>query len=130
MALIEYLGAIIMEVDGREVEITSLDIKITTGRKLVKTMNRTGRAKGFARGVQTFDLSISVIIPLLGAIDWGSIEGAKITIYPSTPGGQRITYMDCFTIDVGKKYTVDNEATQDLTMAALRECGGPCGWGG
>lgn len=120
MALEEYLGAIVMEVDGQEVEISSFDVKRMTGRKLVKTMNKTGRAKGFARGIETFDLTVKAVMPVSGNLDWAGIEGAKITVYPQTAGGQRESYLDCFTIDVGESYTVDNEAIQDLTMAALR----------
>lgn len=120
MALEEYLGAIVMEVDGQEVEISSFDVKRMTGRKLVKTMNKTGRAKGFARGIETFDLTVKAVVLVTGNLDWAGIEGAKITVYPQTTVGQRESYLDCFTIDVGESYTVDNEAVQDLTMAALR----------
>jgi len=121
MALEEYAGSIVMEVDGSEVEIESLDITNKTGRKLVKTMNKTGRAKGFCKGIAEFDLKVTAVIPLSGDIDWAGIEGAKITIYPLSSGGQRTSYQDCFTLDVGSKYTVDGEAKRDLTMAALRE---------
>lgn len=121
MALQEYQGAIVMEINGQEVEIESLDISHKTGRKLVKTMNKTGRAKGFAKGIAEYDLKISAVIPLTGDIDWAGIEGALITIYPLSTGGKRTKYLDCFTLDVGKKYKVDGEAMQDLTMAALRE---------
>jgi len=121
MALQEYLGSIVMEVDGREVDVESLDAKETTGRKRVTTMNRTGRAKGFAKGIKTFDLNLTVAIPLAGDLDWSAIEGAKITLYPLDNNGKRTSYLDCFTIDVGEKYTVDGEAKRDLTMAALRK---------
>lgn len=121
MALEEYVGAIILELDGQEVEIESLDVTKKTGRKLVKTMNRTGRPKGFARGVSEIQLKVTVVIPLTGDLDWSAIEGAKITQYPESPGGKRISYLDCFTTDVGEKYTVDNEAKRDLTMYALRD---------
>lgn len=121
MALQEYQGSIVMEVDGKEVEIESLDVTFKTGRKLVKTMNKTGRAKGFAKGIGEYDLKISAVIPLTGDIDWGAIQGAKITIYPLSEGGKRTSYLDCFTLDVGKKYKVDGEAMQDLSMSALRE---------
>lgn len=121
MALQEYVGAIVMDVNGQEVEIESLDVTSKSGRKLVKTMNKTGRAKGFARGIGEIDLKITAVIPSTGDIDWAAIEGAKIRIHPTTPGAKSTSYYDCFTIEVGKKYTVDGEAKQDLTMAALRE---------
>jgi hypothetical protein len=121
MALEEYLGAIVMEIDGSEIEIESLDVTNKTGRKLVKTMNKTGRAKGFCKGIAEYELKITAVIPMTGDIDWAGIQGAKITIYPQSSGGNRTTYQDCFTLDVGSKYTVDSEAKRDLTMAALRE---------
>ncbi|CDL80186.1 hypothetical protein [Xenorhabdus cabanillasii] len=118
----EYVGAIVLEVDGREIEVTDLDVQINTGRKLVKTMNKTGRAKGYTSGIATYDLSLSVVIPLDGDLDWGSLVGVKITQYPvNGKGGRRTSYLDCFTTEVGAKYTVDNEAKRDIKMAALRE---------
>lgn len=124
MALEEYLGAIVMEVDGQEVEVTDLNATVRTGRKLVKTMNRTGRAKGFAKGIAEYDLQVTVVIPLTGDIDWQAIQGAQITVFPQSENGQRVRYQDCFTIEVGEKYTVDNEAVRDITMAALNKVTG------
>ncbi|WP_423197451.1 Phage tail protein [Cupriavidus sp. H19C3] len=121
MALQEYAGSIVMEVDGKEVEVIDLSDTVRTGRKLVKTMNRTGRAKGFAKGIAEYELSVTVAIPLSGDMDWLAIEGAKITIYPNSPGGQRESYLDCFTTEAGNKYSVDNEARRDLKMQALRK---------
>ena len=121
MALQEYLGAIVMEIDGKEVEIESLDVTFKSGRKLVKTMNKTGRAKGFSRGIAEYDLKVTAVIPVADDVNWGAIEGAKITIYPLTVGGKRKSYLDCFTVEVGDKYSTDNEAKRDLSMIALRE---------
>lgn len=121
MALQEYLGAIVMEVDGQEIEVVSLDVSSKTGRKLVKTMNRSGRAKGFARGIAEHELNVTVVIPVSGDLAWASIEGSKITVYPETAGGQRTSYTDCFTTEVGSKYNVDDEARRDIKMNALRE---------
>lgn len=121
MALKEYLGAIVMEIDGREVEIESLNVAHKTGRKRVKTMNKTGRAPGFAKGVEEIDLQVSAVMPLEGDIDWAAIQGAKIVIYPVSQGGKREVFYDCFTVDVGDKYTTDNEAMRDLSMVALRK---------
>lgn len=121
MALKEYLGAVVLEVDGQEVEVESYDVTRKTGRKLVKTMNKTGRPAGFARGVQEIDIKITVVIPATGDLDWDAIEGAKLTVYPVTVGGKRTSYLDCFTTDVGEKYVVDGEAKRDISMNALRK---------
>ncbi|GHD63866.1 phage tail protein [Jeongeupia chitinilytica] len=117
----EYAGAVVLEVDGKEVEVIDVSINTRTGRKLVKTMNKTGRAKGFAKGIAEYDLSVTVAIPLTGDLDWEAIEGAKLTIYPLSPGGQRESYLDCFSTEIGDKYSVDNEARRDLKLQALRK---------
>ncbi|WP_024302222.1 hypothetical protein [Pseudogulbenkiania sp. MAI-1] len=121
MALEEYAGAIVLEVDGQEVEVIDVNVTSKTGRKKVKTMNRTGRAKGFARGIEEHDLSLTVAIPLSGDLDWAAIEGAKLTLYPASQGGARESYLDCYTVEVGSKYSVDNEARRDIKMESLRK---------
>ncbi|WCG83812.1 phage tail protein [Pectobacterium sp. A5351] len=121
MALEEYVGAIILEVNGVELECTDLKEDVQTGRKLVKTMNRTGRAKGFSRGIAEYQAAVSVVIPLSGDLDWEGMEGVKITQYPvSGSGGKRVSFLDCFSTQVGAQYTVDSEAKRDITFAALR----------
>ncbi|QBH95463.1 phage tail protein [Limnobaculum zhutongyuii] len=118
----EYVGAISLELDSREIEVTEVSVNIQTGRKLVKTMNKSGRAKGFARGVEEIEIDVTAVVPLDGEVDWKGIEGAKITTTPiSGSGGKRTSYQDCFTTSVGRQYTVDNEARINLKMNALRE---------
>lgn len=121
MALEEYTGVVILEVDSQEIEIASFNVTEKTGRKAVKTMNRALRVKGFARGITTYELSVTAVIPLVGDIDWAGIEGAKMTIYPPDPGGKRVSYLDCFSEEVGDKYTVDNEAVRDIKLTAVRK---------
>ncbi|OCJ24606.1 phage tail protein [Serratia sp. 14-2641] len=117
----EYVGSIVLEMDGQEIEVTDLKEDTTTGRKLVKTMNKTGRAKGFSRGIAEYQLTISVVVPLTGDLNWEGMEGAKITQYPlSGSGGKRVSFLDCFSTQVGASYTVDNEAKRDITVSALR----------
>ena len=119
MALQEFVGAITLEVDSREIEVTTMNVQTNTGRKPVKTMNRAMRAKGFSRGIVTYELSVTAVIPLTGTpIDWANIEGAKLTVQP-VGGGQRTTYQDCFSLDVGEKYQVDGESVIDIKLAAL-----------
>jgi hypothetical protein len=109
-----------MEVDGQEIDIDSVDTTEKTGRKVVKSMNKTGRARGYTKGIGDIELKISAMIPLTGDLDWANIVGAKITLYP-VGGSKRTSYLDCFTTEVGRKYKVDGEAKQDLTMVALRK---------
>jgi|APAga8741243907_1050103.scaffolds.fasta_scaffold02615_8 hypothetical protein len=122
MALEEYVGAVVLEVDGVEAEVVSVSITSQTGKKPVKTMNRTGRVKGFSRGIESHELKVTVVIPLTGDdIDWFNIEGGKLTQFPVSPGGKRVTYQDCVTIDCSEQYTADNEARRDLTLFSTRK---------
>ncbi|MFZ6687505.1 phage tail protein [Undibacterium sp. SXout11W] len=120
MALKEYQGVIVMEIDGQEVDIESLDVNEKLGRKVVKTMNKTGRANGFTKGISDIELKVAAVIPMVGNIDWASIVGAKITVYP-VGGGQRTSYLDCFTTELGSQWKSEGEAKQNLTMVATRK---------
>jgi hypothetical protein len=121
MALEEFEGAITMELDGREIDCTSLSVRASTGRRLVRTMNKTGNAAGFVKGVTQFDLTVTVVVPKDGKdVDWDAITGAKITREP-IGGGQRHSYLDCFTTEVGQSFEVDGEARKTISMHALRE---------
>lgn len=121
MALEEYVGSIIMELDGREVDIESISETITTGRRIVKTMNRTGRPKGYAKGMADYSLRITVFVPKEGEVDWENIDGAKVTIFPLDDGGQRTSYLDCFSTSVGSSYQVDGDSKRDIEIMALRK---------
>lgn len=118
----EYVGAIVLEVDGVEVEVTKCDPKVNTGRKGVKTLNRTGRMRGYIQGIAEYTLSITAVKPKDGTeIDWENITDAKVTLYPITSEDKRITYAGCFSTEVGESYTVDNEAVVDIQLGALKK---------
>ena len=117
-----YAGAIIMEVNGRDIEIVSLKPQTTTGRKPLKTMNRQGRVMGYADGVTEHKLSLTAAIPIDGTeIDWDNITRAKITIYPINKEERRVSYLDCFTTETSEQYEADNEAKIDIEMIALHK---------
>lgn len=118
----KYAGSAVLEVDGNEAEIQDLSVNKTTGRKLVKTMNSEGRAKGFAKGIELYEISLTAVYPLDGTeIDWDGIEDGKITVYPLNHEDKRTSYLNCFTTETGEKYTVDDEARIDIKMVALRK---------
>ena len=117
-----YAGAIIMEVNGRDIEIVSLKPQTTTGRKPVKTMNRQGRVMGYADGVTEHKLSLTAAIPIDGTeIDWDNITRAKITIYLINKEERRVSYLDWFTTECSEQYEADNEAKIDIEMIALHK---------
>lgn len=121
MALKEYVGSISLEVDGREIEVATVSPTTNTGRRAVRTMNRARTIAGFSRGTKTYDLRVTVVVPIEGdPIDWEEIEGAKLTIDPGD-GGLRTSYLDCFTIEVGSEFQVEGEARRNISMAAVRK---------
>lgn len=117
MALEEYVGSIVLEIDGDEIDCVSVSTTRTTGRKVVKTMNRHQRAKGIAKTVKDYSLRVTAVVPKNKRIDWDAIEGAKITL--EDDDGNRQSYLDCATVSVGDQYDSENEAKIDLEMIAL-----------
>jgi len=115
----EYVGSIVLEVDGQEYDVIDLSVKHNSGRKAVKTMNRKGRVKGFSRGVETWELSLNAAIPKDDARDWSAIEGAKVTVYPVDDESRRVTYSDCFSTEDSEDYSTDNEARVKVSLVAL-----------
>ena len=114
-----YVGQIVLEINGTDYEVTSVEPSLKTGRKVVKTMNRTGRAAGTARGIADHTLRVSVPIPKTGEPNWSAVLDAKITMEPGDGGGQRETWTGVFLISIGSKYQVEGEAMRDLEMGAL-----------
>lgn len=121
MALKDYLGAIILEVDGTEYEVETVDVDHKPNRSLVKTMNRKGRPSGCSEGVHEWSLKIVAPIPVTGAFDWDSIKGGKLTIFPVTESGTRVSYLDCVSMGDSKSFGVGNEAKVTVTLAACDE---------
>ena len=103
-----YAGAVIMEINGRDIEIVSLKPQTTTGRK--------------CDGVTEHKLSVTAVIPIDGSeIDWAAITKAKITIYPINKEERRTSYLDCFTVEVSEQYETEGEAKIDIEMVALHK---------
>lgn len=116
----KFAGHIVLTVDGREIEVVSLNASQNTGRKPVMTMNRKKRVSGHARGLTTYELSLEVAIPIDGSEpDWAAIEDAKITLYAEGHDDQRESYYGCACTSVGASYRVDGEAVRSLSMFAL-----------
>lgn len=116
----KFVGAVVLEWDGREIECASISTDISTGKRIVKTMNRSGRAKGHAKGVADFRLSVEVPIPTDGSEpDWLTIENAKLTVVPIDGVGQREIFLGCEIETIGSKYQVEGGAMRTLTITAL-----------
>lgn len=114
-----YVGLIVLEINGTEYEVQSFEPTITTNRRPVNTMNRTGKPLGHAKGIETYELQVTVAIPKDGEPDWRTLIDAKLTIYPQDGGGKRETYTGCWLMTVGSRFGTEAEATRQLTLGAL-----------
>ena len=116
----EFVGAVVLEWDGREIECASISTDVSTGKRIVKTMNRLKRSKGHASGMPDFKLSVEVPIPTDGTEpDWLTIEDAKLTVVPVDGIGQREVYLGCEVESMSSKYQVEGAAMRTLTVTAL-----------
>mgnify|MGYP000954166482 FL=1 len=116
----EFVGAVVLEWDGREIECASVSSDISTGKRLVKTMNRKGRAKGHALGIPDFKLSVEVPIPTDGTEpDWLAIENAKLTIVPIDGVGKREVFTGYEIETMSSKFQVEGAAMRTLSITAL-----------
>lgn len=116
----EFVGAVVLEWDGREIECASVSSDVSTGKRIVKTMNRKGRAKGHSKGIPDFKLSVEVPIPTDGSEpDWLSIENAKLTVVPIDGVGQREIYLGCEVETMSSKWQVEGSAMRTLSITAL-----------
>lgn len=118
----EYVGSVILYLGANEVEVTKIDVKDNTGKKPVKTMNRTRRVKGFTRGVGQYDITITAVVPTDGtAVEWAKIDDAKISLVPDVKGARATSYLGFCAQEAGESYTVDNELVIDVTGFAIRK---------
>ena len=120
MAIQEYVGAVVLEVDGKEIECVSVNVSSNTGYLPVKTMRRKRVISGYCVGVATFELSVTVPIKVDGEeLDWWNVFDAKVVIYPISGNGNREAYTGCCVQEVGDAYETEGEAKRDLKMFAV-----------
>jgi hypothetical protein len=118
---IDYDGEVVVEINTQEVDVVSFDDTVTTGRKVVKTMNRTGRAKGSVSGIETVEMSLTAPAPATGEYNWRTMKDAQIVIFPVGNTAKRTSYIDCNVISVGSKYQLEGEMVRDVKLYCLKK---------
>ena len=112
MAIQEYVGAVVLEVDGKEIECVSVSNDSNTGYMPV--------ISGYCLGIVTHELSVTVPIPVDGdPLDWWNVFDAKLTIYPASGNGKRVSYTGCCVQSVSDQYEAEGEARRDLKLFAV-----------
>lgn len=118
---IEYDGEVVVEINGKEVDVVSFDDTVTTGRRPVKTMNRTKRAKGSVNGGESVEMKITAPAPATGEFNWRTMKDAQIVIYPPDNPTKRTTFQDSNVTSVGSRYQLEGEVVRDISLYCLRK---------
>ncbi|WP_434777693.1 phage tail protein [Neisseria sp. Ec49-e6-T10] len=114
----EFWGECVAEVNGAEADVTSVDTTITTGKKRVDCMGKSG----FTRGKKRYDISLKGVKAINGRkFDWENLEGDKFTLSPVAEPTRRVSYLDCHCESVGESYSVENEMVYDVKLFAFQK---------
>lgn len=116
----DLVGTIVLYVNGREFDCSSVSPKEQTGHKAVPSMNKEGRVRKKTKTIKSISLSAEVFVDENDDFDWASVEDARIVV-ESIDGGKRTTYVDCTVTDVSESYKLDGEAARSIEMFALNK---------
>lgn len=115
-----YVGAVILELDGVDIEALNFNYEHNTGRTAVKTMNKTGRKKGYAMGVKEWTVSFDVPKMIGEAqINWADISRSKLTFYPVEKPWDRQSLRDFFVMTVSEAAKTEEELVVSITGEAF-----------
>lgn len=115
----EAVGSIVMSFNGLDYDVSRLGTSITTGNRPIATMNRQQRVKYKARGITTYELTATVVIPDgKDTVQWLRVDDARISI-ESPSGNYRETFIDCNVTSVGATYDMNGETVRELQLFCL-----------
>ncbi|MDO7521166.1 hypothetical protein V8P49_06780 [Acinetobacter baumannii] len=113
------VGSIVMSFNGLDYDVSRLGTSITTGNRPIATMNRQQRVKYKARGITTYELTATVVIPDgKDTVQWLQVDDARISI-ESPSGNYRETFIDCNVTSVGATYDLNGETVRELQLFCL-----------
>lgn len=109
-----HVGAIVMSMNGQDVEVLSITPDENTGRQLITTMNRAGRARVTVDGVAVGGLTWEVVIPKSGDLKWEDIDDGRIVV-ETRDGAHYRTYSGVGVSTVSVAYTSNGASVRTLT---------------
>ncbi len=113
------VGSIVMSFNGLDYDVSRLGTSITTGNRPIATMNRQQRVKYKSRGITTYELTATVVIPDgKDTVQWLQVDDARISI-ESPSGNYRETFIDCNVTSVGATYDLNGETVRELQLFCL-----------
>jgi hypothetical protein len=120
----EYVDRAFLIVDSEEIaDATKIDVTPSRDSKVIKTLNRRNRGRGFSKGQPHWELSAEVVIPAAGEYDWRKAfrDAIPVTVTIEEASGRRILYPDTLISDVSSSYQVEGESRRTIKMLALDE---------
>jgi hypothetical protein len=113
------VGSIVMSFNGLDYDVSRLGTSITTGKRPIATMNRQQRVKYKSKGITTYELTATVVIPDgKDTVQWLQVDDARISI-ESPSGNYRETFIDCNVTSVGATYDLNGETVRELQLFCL-----------
>lgn len=113
------VGSIVMSFNGLDYDVSRLGTSITTGNRPIATMNRQQRVKYKSKGITTYELTATVVIPDgKDTMQWLQVDDARISI-ESPSGNYRETFIDCNVTSVGATYDLNGETVRELQLFCL-----------
>lgn len=113
------VGSIVMSFNGLDYDVSRLGTSITTGSRPIATMNRQQRVKYKSKGITTYELTATVVIPDgKDTVQWLQVDDARISI-ESPSGNYRETFIDCNVTSVGATYDLNGETVRELQLFCL-----------
>ena len=113
------VGSIVMSFNGLDYDVSRLGTSITTGNRPIATMNRQQRVKYKSKGITTYELTATVVIPDgKDTVQWLQVDDARISI-ESPSVNYRETFIDCNVTSVGATYDLNGETVRELQLFCL-----------
>ncbi|MEW5969622.1 hypothetical protein EA762_15385 [Acinetobacter pittii] len=113
------VGSIVMSFNGLDYDVARLGTSVVTGNRPIPTMNRQQRVKYKSKGITTYELTATVVIPDgKDAVQWLNVEDARISI-ESPSGNYRETFIDCNVTSRGSTYDLNGETVRELQLFCL-----------
>ncbi|APV35203.1 hypothetical protein [Acinetobacter soli] len=113
------VGYIVLSINGKEYDCSTVNPTKNTGKRPIPTMNRTGEIRYTANGIKTYAVSVAVVVPdSKDTVDWMGVEDARLSI-ESESGNFRETYIDFNVQEISDAYEVNGETRRNLQGFAL-----------
>lgn len=118
----EYVHRVFLNIEGTELEAEESSYRASKEQEAVATMNRQNRAKGFIRGIPSFELTLTIPLNQDGhAVDLDRLflDDTLFDVKMTYEGGAVRQFKDCSISDLDNASRVNESTKTTLTAQAL-----------